>query len=106
MKVLAVTGVKRVSVLPDVPTLQEMGVRDYQAVGWLGIMAPAGTPPHIVSLLNAEVNKAMQKPNAVQRYTEQGVDVFVGDPGAFRKFLNENKAGWEKVIKAANISLD
>ncbi|MDB5839762.1 MAG: putative Bug-like extracytoplasmic solute binding receptor, family [Herminiimonas sp.] len=106
MKVLAVTGVKRVSVLPDVPTLHEMGVKDYQAVGWLGIMAPAGTPSQIVSLLNAEVNKAMQKPTAVQRYTEQGVDVFVGDPGAFKKFLNENKAGWEKVIKAGNISLD
>jgi tripartite-type tricarboxylate transporter receptor subunit TctC len=106
LKVLAVTGAKRVAVLPDVPTVQEMGVKDYQAVGWLGLMAPAGTPSKIVSLLNAQVNKAMHKPGAVQRYTEQGVDIFVGDPGAFKKFLNENKANWEKVIKAANISLD
>lgn len=106
LKVLAVTGVKRVSVLPDIPTVQETGVKDYQAVAWLGIMAPAGTPAQIVSLLNAEINKAMQKPEVVQRYTAQGIDLFVGDPGAFKKFLHENKAGWERVIKTANISLD
>jgi tripartite-type tricarboxylate transporter receptor subunit TctC len=106
LKVLAVTGVKPVSVLPGVPTVQEMGVKDYQAVGWLGLMAPAGTPAQIVSLLNAEVNKAMHKPAAIQRYTDRGVDVFTGDPAAFKKFLNENKADWEKVIKAANITLD
>lgn len=106
LNVLAVTGPKRVSVLPNVPTVQEMGIKDYQALAWLGIMAPSGTPPEIITLLNAEINKAMQKPGVVQRYTEQGVDLFAGDPGAFKKFLNENKANWEKVIKTANISLD
>lgn len=106
LRALAVTGVKRVAVLPEVPTLQELGIKDYQAVGWLGLMAPSGTPAQIVSLLNNEVNKAMRKPTAVQRYTEQGVDVFNGDPSAFRKFLDDNRAGWEKVIKTANISLD
>ncbi|WP_194725027.1 Bug family tripartite tricarboxylate transporter substrate binding protein [Noviherbaspirillum malthae] len=106
LKALAVTGVKRVAVLPEVPTLHELGIKDYQAVGWLGLMAPAGTPAQIISLLNSEVNKVMRKPAAVQRYTEQGVDVFSGDPSAFRKFLDENRVGWEKVIKTANISLD
>jgi tripartite-type tricarboxylate transporter receptor subunit TctC len=106
VNVLAVTGPKRLAVLPDVPTVQEMGIKGYQALAWLGIMAPSGTPPEIVSLLNAEINKAMQKPVVIQRYTEQGVDVFTGNPAAFKKFLNENKADWEKVIKTANISLD
>lgn len=106
LNVLAVTGSRRVSVIPDVPTVQEMGVKDYQAVAWLGIMAPGGTPAEIVSLLNKEVNKALQKPSVVERYTAQGIDLFTGDPAAFKAFLNENKANWEKIIKAANITLD
>jgi tripartite-type tricarboxylate transporter receptor subunit TctC len=106
LNVLAVTGTKRVSVLPDVPTVQEAGIKDYQAVAWLGVLAPAGTPAPIVSLLNAEINKAMQKPNVVHRYTEQGIDLFTGDPNAFKKFLDENRAAWERIIKAGNISLE
>lgn len=106
LNVLAVTGARRVSVLPDVPTVHEAGIKDYQAVAWLGVLAPAGTPASIVSLLNAEINKAMQKPNVVQRYTEQGIDLFHGDPNAFKKFLDENRAAWERIIKAGNISLE
>jgi tripartite-type tricarboxylate transporter receptor subunit TctC len=103
---LAVTGVKRISVLPDVPTVQELGVKDYQAIAWLGVMAPAGTPQQIVSLLNAEINKIMQKSEVRKRYMAQGADVFSGDADAFKKFLNENRKAWEAVIRAANITLD
>jgi tripartite-type tricarboxylate transporter receptor subunit TctC len=106
LQVLAITGSRRVAMLPDVPTIEEQGVKDYEAVGWLGIMAPAGTPANIVSLLNAEINKAMRKPAVTKRFSDQGVDIVVGDPATFKQFLNRNKAGWEKVIKAANISLD
>lgn len=106
LKALAVTGVKRISVLPDVPTVRELGVKDYQAIGWLGIMAPTGTPANIVSTLNSEINKILQNPEVVKRYTAQGVDVFAGDPDAFKKFLNENKAAWEIVIRTAKITLD
>ncbi|WP_151446537.1 Bug family tripartite tricarboxylate transporter substrate binding protein [Lacisediminimonas profundi] len=106
LQVLAVTSAKRLPALPDVPTVQEMGVKDYQAVGWLGILAPAGTPQQVIALLNDRINKILQKPHVAQRYTAQGIVVFQGDVDAFKRFLSDNKAGWEKVIKTARITLN
>ncbi|MDB5822130.1 MAG: h16 [Herminiimonas sp.] len=106
VRALAVTGAKRLAVLPNVPTVQEEGVKDYDVVGWLGIMAPSDTPPEIVNLLNSEINKIMQSPDVQKRFAEQGVDTPVGDPAAFKQFLTQKKAEWEKVIRAGKISLD
>lgn len=105
LRVLAITGPKRVAVLPDVPTVQEEGIKDYEALGWLGIMAPTGTPPEVVNLLNSAINKVLEKPSTNSRFGERGVDVVIAGPDAFKEFLAKNKAGWQKVIKSANISL-
>ncbi|VCU70911.1 Tripartite tricarboxylate transporter family receptor [Pigmentiphaga humi] len=106
LNALAVTGVKRLDVLPDVPTAQEQGIKQYEAVGWLGVMAPRGTPPEIIARLNAEINKAMGKPDTAKRYVEQGSETFNGGPDAFQRFLDDNRKGWEQVIRAANIRVD
>jgi tripartite-type tricarboxylate transporter receptor subunit TctC len=106
LNALAVTGTKRLSVLPNVPTAQEQGISKYEAVGWLGIMAPAGTPPEIIARLNAEINKAMNKPDIAQRYIDQGAETFNGKPEDFRRFLDDNRKGWEQVIQTAHITVD
>ncbi len=104
VRVLATTSSKRVAVLPDVPTAQEEGVADYEAIGWLGIMAPGATPVKVVALLNKAINKALQKPKIAKFFGDQGVDVVVADPSMFKHFLVKNRANWEKVIKAAHIA--
>lgn len=106
LRVLAITGSRRVAVLPNIATIQEDGVAGYEAVGWLGIMAPAGTPAEVITLLNGAINKAMKKQANASFFVDQGVDVVTADPAAFKQFLVQNKNGWEKVIKAANISLE
>ena len=106
INVLAVTGSRRLAALPGVPTVQESGVKDYEAMGWLGILAPSGTPEPIIAKLNAEINRAMSKRSVAKRYAEQGMDTHAVDPAAFHRFLGENKAAWEKIIKAGNIALD
>jgi tripartite-type tricarboxylate transporter receptor subunit TctC len=106
INVLAITGARRLAALPKVPTVQESGVKDFEASGWLGIMAPAGTPAAVIAKLNAEINRALLKPGVAQRFAEQGNETRPGDPAAFHKFLGENKAAWEKIIKTGNISLD
>lgn len=104
VRALATTGSKRIAELSDIPTLQEEGIVGYEAVGWLGLMAPAGTPKKVIDLLNDTVNKAMQKPKIGNFFSSQGVDVVVTNPAKFKTFLDTNRAGWDKVIKAANIA--
>jgi tripartite-type tricarboxylate transporter receptor subunit TctC len=106
VRALAVTGTERSPVLPTVPTVQEEGVKGYETLGWLGIMAPAGTPKEIVTLLNTEINKILQTRDVQQRFAEQGVDIPVRSIEEFDQFLAQRKADWGKVIKAGKISLD
>lgn len=106
VRALAVTGAKRSAVLPNVPTVQEEGVKGYEVLGWLGIMAPGGTPAEIVNMLNGEINKIMQSPDVQKRFAEQGVDIPSMSVTEFKEFLVQRKADWEKVIRTGNISLD
>jgi tripartite-type tricarboxylate transporter receptor subunit TctC len=103
LRALAATGSKRFPVLPDVPTVAETAVPDYEAAGWLGIMAPTGTPREIVMLLNAEINRALSKPDVVERYVSQGSEIATGTPEEFGKFLARNRERWKTVIATGNI---
>jgi tripartite-type tricarboxylate transporter receptor subunit TctC len=103
LRALAATGAKRFPVLPDLPTIAESGVAGYEAVGWLGIMAPTGTPAEIVALLNREVNAALSRPEIVQRYTAEGSVIATGTPADFAAFLKQNRERWVKVITTGNI---
>jgi tripartite-type tricarboxylate transporter receptor subunit TctC len=106
LRAVAVTGTQRLAVLPDVPTVAESGVSGFEAVGWLGVMAPAGTPPEVVARLNSEINRSLQKADVAKRLSKQGVDLALGRPEDFASFVRRNRAHWAKVVAAARIELE
>ena len=103
LRVIAVTGDKRSSVLPDVPTIAEEGVPGYRATGWFGVMAPAGTPRDVVNRLNAEFNKALDAPELVEVLRNEGAEVVGGSPEDFRKHLVSEIERWAAVIRGAGL---
>ena len=102
---LAVTTGKRSPMLPDVPTLSEAGVRGAETGIWLGLFAPAGTPPAIVARLNAEVNKVLQMPAVREKIQQGGATPAGGTSEAFAEFLRNDYGKWGQVVKAAGIKL-
>jgi tripartite-type tricarboxylate transporter receptor subunit TctC len=103
---LGTTGLKRSSVLPDVPTISEAGVKDYEATIWLGIMAPTGTPKPIVDRLNAEIGKIVARPDVKKAWNEQGAEPMSMTPAEFEKYLNADIAKWANVVKVAGVKAD
>ena len=97
------TGAKRSPLTPDVPTLAEAGVPGYEATIWLGVMAPAGTPKEIVEKLNAEINKAIARPDVKEAWAKQGAVPMVMSPAEFDKYLREDIDKWAGVVKASGI---
>ena len=106
VKAIATTGKQRSSVLPDVPTVAESGVPGYEATIWLGLLAPKGTPPAVVSRLNEAVSKIVSQPEVQQAWAKQGAVALVMNAQAFDKYVRDDVAKWAKVIKAANIKAD
>jgi tripartite-type tricarboxylate transporter receptor subunit TctC len=103
---LAVSSAKRHPLLPDVPSLSEAGVKDFEAVAWFGYAAPPGTPRDIVAKLNAEIVKALAIPEIRQRLIDGGSEVIANSPEAADKFLQSEIARWGAVVKTANIRAD
>lgn len=103
LKALAVSSTKRLSVAPDVMTMQEAGVKNFVSYNWQGLVVPAGTPANIVSRLNKEVNAALAAPDLKASIEETGAEVGGGTPEEFAKFIQAETATWEKVIKTAKI---
>jgi len=99
VRALATTGLTRSTVLPDVPTVNEAGVPDYEATIWLGIMAPAGTPPEIVARLNAEIGKIIARPALREAWAKQGAVPMTMTPTAFTTFLQGDIDKWAKVVE-------
>jgi tripartite-type tricarboxylate transporter receptor subunit TctC len=99
VRALATTGKTRSTVLPDVPTADDAGVKGYEATGWLGLMAPKGTPKTIVDQLNAAVNEAIQRPEIVKLWADQGAVPLSMTPEAFDKFLRGDIVKWAEVVK-------
>jgi tripartite-type tricarboxylate transporter receptor subunit TctC len=106
LRPLAITAAKRSSLLPDVPTMAEAGLPEYEAEGWYAVFAPAETPPAIVEQLNREVAQILQDPAVRQQLLAQGADVVGKDLAHFRKFVQSEHEKWSKVLSAANLSID
>jgi len=106
VKVLGQTGAKRSAAFPDLPTATEQGVRNFDALGWIGMLAPAGTPPAIIDRWQAELVKAANKPLIAKRLNEQGFDVVVSKPDEFGKFVRAEHDKWAVLIREQNISLE
>ena len=101
---LAVTGATRTQALPDVPTIGEF-VPGYEAVGWLGVVAPKDTPGGIIDLLNKAINAGLADPKIKQTIADWGETVFATSPAEFGSFLAGENEKWGKVIRSANIKL-
>jgi tripartite-type tricarboxylate transporter receptor subunit TctC len=106
MRPIVVTSLKRVDDLAAVPTVAESGFKDFETSTWFGFVAPAGTPKEIITLLNAELNKALQSPDVKQKLSDQGADVLGGSPEAFAATIKSDLARWAPIIKASGATLD
>lgn len=106
VKVLASSGKARSAITPDVPTVSEAGVPGYEAVIWLGLMAPAGTPQPILERLSAEIVKVVNAPEVKETWAKQGAVPMGMSPAQFDKFLREDIQKWAKLVKASGMKVD
>ena len=106
VRALATSGKTRSSVMPDVPTLNEAGVPGYDAVIWLGLIAPKGTPAAIVNRLNAAVTKVASAPDVQADWTRQGAVAMTMSPDAFQQYLADDIVKWERIVKLSGARPD
>ena len=105
-KALAVTSLKRTSILPNVPTLDELGIPGFDASSWWGIVGPAGMPPQIVNALNTEVGKMLTSPELVRFLETEGAEAETMTPQQFGDLMRSETQRWIKVGREANISIE
>ncbi len=103
---LAVSGATRHPLLPDVPTMQEAGVADYEMTIWFGVIGPAGLPAPVSQRLSAEILKAMAEPDTKERVVRQGAEVDVRDAAAFAAFMRAEHAKFGEVVRRASIKVE
>jgi len=105
MRPLAITGLKRNSLVPDVPTFEELGFKGFDGVQWYGIVGPANMPPAIVTTLNSEINKMLADPSFAERLSAEALQPMPMTPSAFAQYIRDDIAKWTKVAKERNIQL-
>jgi tripartite-type tricarboxylate transporter receptor subunit TctC len=106
LKALGVTTRKRLVQMPDVPTLDEAGVPGYESEIWLGLAAPAGTPPAIIEQINQAIRKAMASADVIGKLQAQGIDAMVSSPDQMRQRGLEDLKRWGDIIRTAGIKVD
>lgn len=106
LRALAVASPKRLGLLPDVPTVAESGLADFEVSVWWGLVAPAGTSQNVMSRLNAELQKVLAEPAFQARLAELGVVTTTGSAAQFADFIHTETTRWGRVIKASNIKPD
>lgn len=107
VKMLGVGSLKRLPQAPEMPTVAESGLPGYEAPGWLGLFAPAGTPADVVLKINAEVQKIVNDPAFREKFlTPQMFEPMTSPPEDFDKLIRSEAAKWAKVIRDANLSID
>jgi tripartite-type tricarboxylate transporter receptor subunit TctC len=106
VRAIAITGKKRSSLLPDLPTVAESGFPDYDVNAWYGMLAPAGTPRAIVQAVQQQVAKALQSPAVQQQIAEQGCEAVGGTPEQFGAFIASEIRKWGAAVKTARAKVD
>jgi tripartite-type tricarboxylate transporter receptor subunit TctC len=106
IRVLASSGATRSTALPDVPTFNELGLKNVEAIGWFGFFAPAKTPAAIVDTLNRGINRALQSPDVVDRLSRLGMDPATSTPAGFAKILAADYAKWGPIVKRSGFTAD
>jgi len=105
LKLIAVSSSKRVASIPDVPTVAEAGLKDFETGSWQGVVAAAGTPKDIVGRLNGEISRILGTPDMKENLAKQGAEVYTMTPEQLGNWLKTEIDKWAKVVKAANLKL-
>jgi tripartite-type tricarboxylate transporter receptor subunit TctC len=106
MRPIAVTGSRRSSSLPNLPTVSESGIPGFDAVSWGGVMGPGGLPSDIVNRLNSEIVRILKMPDVAEKLSSLGADIVGSSPEEFDKYLRAEISKWGKVARDNNIRLD
>ncbi len=106
LKALAVTSAKRVPAFPNIPTMEELGIKDYQATTWYAMWAVKGTPPEVVNRTQQEIAKIMQEPAIKDFWFNQGAEPGGNSPADFTRFISSEIEKWGKVVKASGAKID
>jgi tripartite-type tricarboxylate transporter receptor subunit TctC len=106
LKALAVLSPKRIATLPDVPTMQEIGLKGVDVAAWQGLFVPKGTPAPIVQRLSAEMSKAITTPEVKAKLEDFGLEVAPSDAASLAKFIEQEQRSWHALIKERKLSAD
>lgn len=106
IRLLAVTTAQRSKLLPDVPTVAESGLPGYEAMPWLGFVAPAGTPSAAVNKFHAELMEVLKEPAVQEKFRSLGLDIIGNNPKEFGEFIKKDIVKWAKVVKDSGAKAD
>ena len=106
LKALAVTSEKRAALLPDVPTMVELGYKDMVVTSWQALAAPKGLPPEVKNAIHSAMMAALKDPETAKKLTDPGFEVTASSPEEFNRFLQSELAKWKTVIEVGKITLD
>jgi tripartite-type tricarboxylate transporter receptor subunit TctC len=106
VRALAVTRLKRSPYFPDLPTMDEAGIEGFDLDAWAGLVAPAGTPPDVVTKLNAALRTVIDSPDVQAKFKNVGFQGFSSTPGEFGDFIKLQLGKWQKMVKDANIEAE
>lgn len=106
LRPLAVTSAARLAAMPDVPTAAEAGLPGFEATGWQGFVAPAGTPEPVIRTLNRALGAALALPDVRERLLSQGVTFAMGTPAEFGEFLRRDTARWREAVAASGARVE
>jgi len=106
VRLIGLTNSKRAMFAPEMPTLSELGLPDYEAIGWFGIAAPAKVPAEVINKLNFEINAILQTPEMATKLSQLGGEVAGGSPDDFKLFIQSEAKKWGRVIQNAKIKME
>ena len=106
IRLLAVTTAQRSKLLPDVPTVAESGLPGYEAMPWLGLVAPAGTPNAVVNKVHAELMEVLKDAAVQEKFRSLGLDIIGNKPAEFSDFIKKDIVKWAKVVKDSGAKAD
>jgi tripartite-type tricarboxylate transporter receptor subunit TctC len=106
LKALATTSARRTSIAPELPTLDELGLKGFETAVWFGFVAPAGTPPAVTSRIRAAAHAALDTPEVQALFSAQGMDIIKSDAAEFTRYVGSETAKWSKLIQSAGIKPD
>ena len=106
VRALGLTSTTRSAALPGVPTIAESGLPGYESNSWNGVLAPTGTPPAVITRINAMLVRALAEPAVKAKVLELSGEVAPGTPTDFQQFIRAESVKWAGIVKQANIKLD